>query len=356
MLNRFLKPTIVLLCFGIFGPATSRAVAQLPTAEDLTAPQINQEELQRLREAAEQGDPLSQYELGSYYHTGEGVVQNDEAAAEWYEKSAQQGLAEAQYMFGVVVHEGLGTPSDSVKGAEWLTKAAEQGLVDAQRVLISILIDKNSPTYAPDEAVKWTKKLAEDGDVDVQYLLGVLYVEGELIEKDLDAAATWFRRAADQSHVGAAIALLKLQQQKQPIQEQEAQARKVDWSTRSQLPAAVLGLCFAFLITGKVLSKKLGRKVSGARAFLYASLIYFVVGIIYFSYSGFSAISQNPNISADAIAANVSRPIGYLMGQLLIPTVIAYTVLRCSGERLRKQKSPVAPDSQEDTSTAAEIA
>jgi TPR repeat protein len=39
----------------------------------------------------------AQYDLGSRYAEGHGVVQNDAEAVLWYLRAAEQGLAEAQY-------------------------------------------------------------------------------------------------------------------------------------------------------------------------------------------------------------------------------------------------------------------
>ena len=49
--------------------------------------------LEETRVLAEQGDPSAQYELGEVYEFGEGVVQNDEEAFNWYLRAAEQELA-----------------------------------------------------------------------------------------------------------------------------------------------------------------------------------------------------------------------------------------------------------------------
>lgn len=47
--------------------------------------------------SANQGDAISQYNLGVMYALGEGVRQDDQKALEWYTKAANQGNADAQY-------------------------------------------------------------------------------------------------------------------------------------------------------------------------------------------------------------------------------------------------------------------
>ena len=51
--------------------------------------------------AAEQGDPVSQYNLGIMYKDGRGVDKNKEKAIFWLEKASNQGLSEAQYLTGL---------------------------------------------------------------------------------------------------------------------------------------------------------------------------------------------------------------------------------------------------------------
>ena len=45
---------------------------------------------------AQQGDAAAQYNVGLMYEKGQGVLQDNSLAAEWYTKSAKQGLAYAQ--------------------------------------------------------------------------------------------------------------------------------------------------------------------------------------------------------------------------------------------------------------------
>ena len=44
-----------------------------------------------VKKAAEKGDAISQYNLGVYYYTGNGVEQDEEQATNWFEKAAEQG-------------------------------------------------------------------------------------------------------------------------------------------------------------------------------------------------------------------------------------------------------------------------
>jgi len=79
-------------------------------------------------DAAERGNPIAQFVLGTRYEQGEGVAQDYERAAYWYRKAAAQGDLNAQYNLGVLYFEGKGMAQDYEQAAHWFRKAAEHGL------------------------------------------------------------------------------------------------------------------------------------------------------------------------------------------------------------------------------------
>ena len=81
---------------------------------------------------AENGDAISQYNVGQAYRQGTGVLKSDKLAAEWYKKSAEQGYAEAQFALGVSYSDGIGVIKSRKSEFYWTLKAAEQGLASAQ--------------------------------------------------------------------------------------------------------------------------------------------------------------------------------------------------------------------------------
>tara|TARA_R110002124_G_scaffold51118_1_gene147934 strand:- start:18 stop:602 length:585 start_codon:yes stop_codon:yes gene_type:complete len=81
---------------------------------------------------AEQGDANSQFNLGYMYRKGEGVIQSNKQAIEWYTKSAVQGYAVAQLMLGLLYDEGKGVTKDYKRAVKWYTKAAMNGEANAQ--------------------------------------------------------------------------------------------------------------------------------------------------------------------------------------------------------------------------------
>lgn len=70
---------------------------------------------------------MAQYSLGIMHDKGQGVPQDDAAAARWYCKAAEQGYAAAQSNLGVMYDNGQGVSQDAVAAVKWYRKASEQG-------------------------------------------------------------------------------------------------------------------------------------------------------------------------------------------------------------------------------------
>ncbi len=126
------------------------------------------QDVEKLRLAAEPGDAEAQYNLGNVYYLGEGTPQDYAEAAKWYRLAAVQGNAAAQNNLGVMYDEGEGVPQD----------------------------DR--------EAVKWYRKAAEQGNASAQYNLGVMYDLGEGVPKDCVKAYAWLNLSAAKGKENAA--------------------------------------------------------------------------------------------------------------------------------------------------------
>ena len=118
--------------------------------------------IEQLRKAAEDGHVEAQVRLGVKYDLGKGVPKNDSEAVKWYRKAAEQGHASAQFNLGVMYANGEGVPEDD------------------------------------QEAMRWYRKAAEQGNAPAQYNLGVKYAKGEGVPEDDRKAVKWFRLAAEQ--------------------------------------------------------------------------------------------------------------------------------------------------------------
>ena len=118
--------------------------------------------LRLIRALANDGDPTAQFNLALMYTTGQGVQQDNAAAASWFRKAAGQGYAPAQSNLGTVYLYGRGVTQDDTEAAAWFRKAADQG------------------------------------DAIAEFLLGNQYANGKGVPQDYSEAMIWFQRAAEQ--------------------------------------------------------------------------------------------------------------------------------------------------------------
>ena len=122
------------------------------------------QDIEEIRQAAEQGEAKAQNNLGYMYDQGEGVVEDDREAVKWLRKAAEQGHAVAQNNLGIMFHLGRALPKDDREAVNWYRKAAEQGYAGAQ------------------------------------YNLGRMYANGEGVPEDYVKAYAWFNLAAAQGN------------------------------------------------------------------------------------------------------------------------------------------------------------
>jgi tetratricopeptide (TPR) repeat protein len=84
------------------------------------------------REAADQGKPSAQNNIGDLYYYGWGVAKDYGEALRWYHKAADQGNAVAQFNIGTLYENGTGAPQDYAEAARWYLRAADQGNANGQ--------------------------------------------------------------------------------------------------------------------------------------------------------------------------------------------------------------------------------
>ena len=93
-----------------------QAVEHLGSPLSVLMPPLNRlfedEEVKKLRRAAEQGDASAQTSLGWLYMYGQGVPQNDKEALKWFRLAAAQGYANGQYNVGPLYMMGRGVPQN----------------------------------------------------------------------------------------------------------------------------------------------------------------------------------------------------------------------------------------------------
>lgn len=80
-----------------------------------------------LKQAAMSNHAQAQAKLGQLYQTGNGVKQNKQTAAKWYEKAAKNGNSEAQYALGWMYYHGEGVTKNLVQSYYWFNQATVYG-------------------------------------------------------------------------------------------------------------------------------------------------------------------------------------------------------------------------------------
>lgn len=126
-----------------FSLAATNGMANSVEYRDFAANKLTSAELSKAQELASnyfemikgavQGRADAQYNLGSMYHGGTDVAEQDYAqAVSWYRKAAEQGYADAQAFLGVMYAGGQGVKQDYKLAVSWYRKAAEQGQAYAQ--------------------------------------------------------------------------------------------------------------------------------------------------------------------------------------------------------------------------------
>ncbi len=83
--------------------------------------------VKEFREAAEEGHPDSQFNLGLMYEKGIGVSKDEKEAVAWYLEAALQGNSDAQYNLAVLYENGRGSDVNFAQAHQWYRKAAVQG-------------------------------------------------------------------------------------------------------------------------------------------------------------------------------------------------------------------------------------
>ena len=92
-------------------------------------------ELVVTKKLANDGNAVSQYNLGLSYYIEEGVPQDYKEAVKWYRMAADQGDADAQYSLGLMYHNGEGVLQDYKEAYAWLGVAKANGYENAEENL-----------------------------------------------------------------------------------------------------------------------------------------------------------------------------------------------------------------------------
>lgn len=175
-----------------------------PSKEDLS------EAVQWLTKSALQGYAPAQCSLGYCYWAGKGVKKDYLTAFNWYQKSAEQGNMTAQFNMGVCYANGYGVAESKYTAFNWYKKSADQGYVNAEVALAKCYYYGNGTTTNNTIAFQWFTKAAEKKNAEAMFFLGECYANGFGITQNLQTAIEWYNKAADDDDEKAEFALAQL--------------------------------------------------------------------------------------------------------------------------------------------------
>ena len=139
-----------------------------------------------LSQAADKGQAVAQYRLGTLYERGLGVATDPAKAAHWYELSANQGNRKAMHNLAVSYVSGAAGKKDMAEAARWFAKAAALGLSDSQFNLAILYERGDGVPQSLLDAYKWYSIAAAAGDSESKQRMGVL--QTQLSDTDKAAA------------------------------------------------------------------------------------------------------------------------------------------------------------------------
>jgi localization factor PodJL len=150
-----------------------------------------------LKAAADGGDPLAAYEMGTRHLEGRGVAVSAAEAAKWYQRAADAGVVPAQYRLGSLYEKGTGVLRDFERARRLYERAGEAGNAKAMHNL-AVMFAQGQASPRPDykTAAQWFRRAAEHGVADSQYNLGILYARGLGVDQSLAESYKWFALAA----------------------------------------------------------------------------------------------------------------------------------------------------------------
>ena len=161
------------------------------------------DELTLLKEKAESGDIIAQYNLGCAYAEGDGTPVDLVQAVKWFRRAADGGDVDAQYNLAVMYDDGDGIDEDNEEAMKWYTAAAKQGDQFSQFNLAVMYDEGTGVGQDYSKALHWYRQAAEQGDRDTQYSIGMLYETGDVGESDRVEAYAWYTLAAKNGELNA---------------------------------------------------------------------------------------------------------------------------------------------------------
>lgn len=202
----------------LIGPQPSGSLAPAPGPASLTRPAkssseydvlskaqaITLNDLPKLEEKAQAGDPQAQTMLALAYHAGVLLKNDEEEAFRLLKLAAEKGYLPAQESLGIYYAMGIGMDNADLQAAlKWYTAAAQKGSFDAATNIGSMYASGDGVPKDMATAVRWFRQAADAGGGAAAYNLALIYKRGDDVPRDEQQALSWLTRSADLDFIPA---------------------------------------------------------------------------------------------------------------------------------------------------------
>jgi TPR repeat protein len=165
------------------------------------------EALEWIKKSAEKENPIGLYNLAAMYFYGHNIEKDTEKAEQLFRKSfsglnelAKKGDRRAQHNIGWMYDTGNGIPRDQKEAVKWYRKSAERGNPLSKFSLGMKYETGEGVEKDLIQAIKWYKESAEQGNANAQNILGAKYSTGNGVKQDLKEAAKWYGKSAEKGN------------------------------------------------------------------------------------------------------------------------------------------------------------
>jgi TPR repeat protein len=146
---------------------------------------------------AQKGNAAAQTLVAELLNNGLGVRRNPKDAAFWYEQAAEAGDPNSQFKYAMMLIEGKMVPQDRKKADEMMRKAADGGNPEAAFNIAQILVAATPGKQGLMDALPYYEKAADKGVPDAEYAVAQLYINLPVGQEKLGEARNWLIKAAD---------------------------------------------------------------------------------------------------------------------------------------------------------------
>jgi len=151
--------------------------------------------------AAELGNDVAQYNVGSSYEFGDGIECDYNKAFFWYKKAAEAGDVDAQSRLAYFYENGKGIEKDENSAFYWYKKAAEAGSSWDMHGLGLCYLNGIGTKVDNESALLWFTKSAENDCEFPNFYLGQMYEKGIGTLQDYDKAMYYYKNVTENERI-----------------------------------------------------------------------------------------------------------------------------------------------------------